>query len=158
MKAGNFTATVLTTALVCMIAIISTLLILVAARAAFEPPARPAMPRQAPSSLLPTPPPADQPQAPEITLADLVDILTKYDIVHDPKGHIYESAYYGYTDREHHTIHLLDHGDQADLRDTILHEAGHVKCYAMMVDCDETMIEAMSQTVYRRLYVAKERQ
>lgn len=91
--------------------------------------------------------------APELTYADLVEILATYSLIHEPAGHPYEDNYYGYTERMKKTIHILSHGDLSDAKDTVLHEALHIKCYQMMVECTETMIETKSQEIYKKLFV-----
>src|SRR5262249_52272032 len=93
-------------------------------------------------------------EVPNLTMAELVEFLTIYDVKHEVKGHPWDQDYFAYTDRKNHTVHMLDLGDQSDAKDTVLHEFGHVKCYKLMLHCSEATIEAMSMRVYRQLYLA----
>ena len=62
----------------------------------------------------------------DLDLAEIVDILTEYKIVHDKHGVLRYFSYYGVTDTDTKTIYISDEGDLGTNRDTVIHELLHI--------------------------------
>lgn len=90
----------------------------------------------------------------DLTLADAVDIMAEYELVHETKlmSHL---RYYGLTDPNTRTIFLNVAPDNASNRDTIIHEWLHIKYGRMGIDTSgpyEDQIAKRAHEIYLQLY------
>lgn len=89
----------------------------------------------------------------DLTVADIVDILADYSLVHEAPSAAGLSGgrgYYGYTDSSGQTITIAGRVDRADRRSTILHELTHVKSKLDGLDLDEDAVLIIESALYKK--------
>ena len=100
-------------------------------------------------------PPADL----DITLADVIDILTDYEFLQDDKGVLKYLGYHGMTAPEIKKIFVASQPDMATRRDTVIHELLHVILWKRGYDSRgplwEYFIAQKTNEIYQKIYVSK---
>jgi hypothetical protein len=93
----------------------------------------------------------------EMGMAELAEVLTDYDIVHEGRLMSYMRLY-GLTEPRTHTIYINSSVSRPLQIETVLHEAWHVVYdrhgYNTSEEPWESMIEARAQATYQQLYGA----
>lgn len=90
----------------------------------------------------------------DLDLAEVVDMLVDYDIVHVNRLMSF-LHYYGLTDPRTHTIYINTDVSMSETRDTIIHELLHVVYFRRGVDTSgpyEPFIGARAHEIYLKLY------
>jgi len=87
----------------------------------------------------------------KLTARDLVDMIAEYDIQHQDIPQM-EGFAYGLTDMRNKVMYLNKKQDVSDLRDTILHEAYHVKLKKLGINLPEKGIEFLADQSAKELY------
>ena|SRR3990167_9271115 len=89
-----------------------------------------------------------------VTLADVVGILTEFDVVSE-NSYIFCTQYYGVTDFDHKTISICSRYDTAVRQRTILHEILHIMYWKRGVFTGgpyELLIDRAAQKLFHTLY------
>lgn len=90
----------------------------------------------------------------DVDMAEVIDILTDYSVVHEGKLLTY-LKYYGLTDPRAKTIYINSDVAQSDSRDTVIHELLHVIYFRRGFDTSgqyEELISARAHEIYLKLY------
>ena len=91
----------------------------------------------------------------DITLPEVLDILSDYEIVHESRLMTY-IRYFGLTVTETRTIYINGSVDQATRRSTMIHELLHViyfrRGFSSKGPAWEAIIEARESEIYSELY------
>lgn len=90
----------------------------------------------------------------DVDMAEVIDILTDYSVVHEGKLLTY-LKYYGLTDPRAKTIYINSDVAQSDSRDTVIHELLHVIYFRRGFDTSgqyEDLISQRAHEIYLKLY------
>ena len=97
-------------------------------------------------------PKVSEAKTPDLTLADTIDILTDYEVVH--KAKLFDSkgqASWGITDYMSRSIQLAD-CDRTQKRLIVIHEFLHVYNRLHGIEQDEEIIDKKVHEIYKKLY------